>query len=74
MLKVGYKKMFEKTKETLISLLLNERKPNKKISKITDFSDIMTLKVANDILSSFCKTKLNSFNSCKIFIYNSINK
>lgn len=46
--------MSEKVKKILISLLLDNSEPNRKISEINDFSNIIALKVADDMLQNFC--------------------
>lgn len=49
-LKASYLKIFDEAKETPTFLLPNDLKQNEKISKIGDFSNIIILKVGNNIL------------------------
>lgn len=68
MLKACYSKIFEKAKKTLTFLFLDNLKQDEEIPEVADFSDSMTLKVADDMLQGFCHIKPSNFNGHEKFV------
>lgn len=66
--------MSKKAKENIMSLPLDNSEQDEEILEIVDILDIMTLKIADNILQSFCQTKPSNFNSREKFVYSFINE